>query len=186
MTLVVDGWLPSAVRVPSPNVDDRPAGARVELIVIHNISLPPGSYGGGHVRALFTNRLDPGAHPFFTKIADARVSAHLLIERDGLTTQFASFDRRAWHAGVSEFQGRPRCNDYSVGIELEGTDFEPFTEAQYAALNAALAVLCASYPVRWVCGHSDIAVERKTDPGPCFDWNRLAVPAAVSLHPRRS
>ena len=185
MTFLVDGWLPGAVRVPSPNVDDRPADARVELVVIHNISLPPGSYGGGHVRALFTNRLDPGAHPFFAGIAEARVSAHLLIERGGLSTQFASFDRRAWHAGASAFQGRPRCNDYSVGIEMEGTDFEPFTDAQYAALNAALAALCAAYPVRWVCGHSDIATERKTDPGPCFDWNRLAVPAAVSVHPRR-
>lgn len=183
MIPLVDGWLRDALHAPSPNVDDRPNGVRVELVVIHNISLPPGSYGGGHVHALFTNSLDPGRHPFFADIADARVSAHLLIERDGRITQFGSFERRAWHAGSSEFQGRSRCNDFSVGIELEGTDFEPFTALQYAALNGALAALCAAYPVRWVCGHSDIASERKTDPGPFFDWDRVAVPATVVLRP---
>lgn len=183
MNPLVDGWLRDAIHAPSPNVDDRPDGMRVELVVIHNISLPPGSYGGGHVHALFTNTLDGGRHPFFAGIADARVSAHLLIERDGRITQFGSFDRRAWHAGSSEFRGRSRCNDFSVGIELEGTDFEPFTDLQYAALNEALAALCAAYPVRWVCGHSDIACGRKTDPGPFFDWDRVAVPAAVSLRP---
>lgn len=186
MTVLVDGWLLAAARLPSPNVDERPQGAQVELIVIHNISLPPGSYGGGHVHALFTNRLDPGLHPFFAEIADARVSAHLLIERDGRITQFASFERRAWHAGASEFQGRARCNDFSVGIELEGSDFEAYTDAQYSELNAALAALCASYAVRCVCGHSDIAAERKTDPGPFFEWHRLAVPASVSLRSPRS
>ena len=186
MTSVVDGWLQGVARLPTPNADDRPPGEPVDLVVIHNISLPPGEYGLRNVQALFTNCLDPCAHPFFAQVAGARVSAHLLIERDGKITQFASFDRRAWHAGASAFDGRPRCNDYSIGIELEGSDFDAFTDAQYAALNAALAVLCASYPVRWVCGHSDIAAERKTDPGPCFDWNRLAVPAAVSLRPRRS
>lgn len=186
MTAVVDGWLEGINRVPSPNVDDRPAGAAVSLVVLHNISLPPGSYGGGHVRALFTNALDPGGHPFFAVIAAARVSAHLLIERDGAVTQFASFERRAWHAGASEFEGQPRCNDFSVGIELEGSDFEPFTDAQYAALNRALAALCASYPVRAVRGHSDVASGRKTDPGPFFDWDRLIVPAAVSLPTARA
>jgi AmpD protein len=186
MTPLVDGWLRDAVRVPSPNVDERPEGARVELIVIHNISLPPGRYGGGHVQALFANRLDPGEHPFFAEIADARVSAHLLIERDGRITQFASFDRRAWHAGTSAFQGRSRCNDFSVGIELEGSDFEPFTDAQYSALTTALSAVCAAYPVRFVCGHSDIAGERKTDPGPFFEWDRLALPAFVSLRPARA
>jgi AmpD protein len=183
---LVDGWLREASRVPSPNVDERPQGALVELVVIHNISLPPGRYGGGHVHALFTNRLDRAAHPFFAGIADARVSAHLLIERDGRITQFASFDRRAWHAGASEFLGRPRCNDFSIGIELEGSDFEPFADAQYDALNAALAAVCAAYPVRSVCGHCDIARERKTDPGPFFDWDRLALPAAVSRRPARA
>ena len=182
----VDGWLQGAVRVPSPNVDERPEGARIELIVVHNISLPPGRYGGGHVQALFTNRLDPGEHPFFAGIADARVSAHLLIERDGRITQFASFDRRAWHAGTSEFEGRSRCNDFSVGIELEGSDFEPFTDAQYDALNTAIRAVCAAYPVRFVCGHSDIAEHRKTDPGPLFEWERLALPASVSLRRARA
>lgn len=180
MSRIVDGWLTAAARAPSPNVDDRPAGAAVELVVIHNISLPPGRYGGGYVHALFTNALDPGVHPFFEEIADSRVSAHLLIERDGHLTQFAAFERRAWHAGASAFEGRPRCNDYSVGIELEGSDFEPFTDAQYDALNGALGALCAHYPVRAVVGHSDIAAGRKTDPGPFFDWQRLVVPRHVT------
>jgi AmpD protein len=180
MTALVGGWLQGVAHVPSPNVDDRPAAASADLIVIHNISLPPGEYGRGYVHALFTNRLDPQAHPFFEAIARARVSAHLLIERDGRVTQFASFDRRAWHAGSSEFMGRPRCNDFSVGIELEGSDFEPFSDAQYASLNDVLAIVCRAYPVRAVCGHSDIAADRKTDPGPFFDWRRLRLPPAVS------
>jgi AmpD protein len=186
MSALVDGWLQGVAHVPSPNVDDRPEGARVELVVVHNISLPPGSYGGGQVKALFTNRLDPRADPFFAEVAAARVSAHVLIERDGAITQFASFERRAWHAGVSEYQGRQRCNDFSVGIELEGTDFEPFTDAQYAALNRILAVLCDAYPIEAVCGHSDIASERKTDPGPFFEWRRLQLPAAVALPAARA
>ncbi len=143
---VVDGWLQGVARLPTPNVDDRPPGERVELVVIHNISLPPGEYGLRNVHALFTNRLDPCAHPFFAEVAGARVSAHLLIERDGTITQFASFDRRAWHAGASEFDGRPRCNDFSVGIELEGSDFDAFTDAQYAALNEALAAVLGRVP----------------------------------------
>jgi AmpD protein len=174
------GWLRGAVRLASPNVDDRPAGACVELVVVHNISLPPGVYGTGCVQAFFTNRLDPAADPYFAQIATLQVSAHLLIERDGRVTQFASFDRRAWHAGASEYAGRARCNDFSVGIELEGSDFEPFTDAQYASLDAALAALVAAYPVRAVCGHSDIAPGRKTDPGPYFEWQRLALPASVA------
>lgn len=181
MRALVDGWLQGIAHVPSPNVDDRPAEASAELVVIHNISLPPGEYGQGYVHALFTNRLDPKAHPFFENIAGARVSAHLLIERDGSVTQFASFDRRAWHAGASEFRGRSRCNDFSVGIELEGSDFEPFSDAQYSSLNDVLAILCRAYPVHAVCGHSDIAAGRKTDPGPFFDWGRLRLPPAVSL-----
>ena len=186
MTELVDGWLEGVTHVASPNVDDRPDGERIELIVLHNISLPPGSYGGGWVAALFTNRLDPQAHPFFAEIAGARVSSHLLIERNGAITQFASFQQRAWHAGASEFRGRPRCNDFSIGIELEGTDFEPFTDAQYLALNRALEILCRSYPIAAVCGHSDIAAGRKTDPGPFFDWARLVLPPTASLPFARS
>lgn len=181
MKRVIDGWLQGVARLPTPNVDDRPAGERVELVVIHNISLPPGEYGRRNVHALFTNRLDPCAHPFFAGVAGARVSAHILIERDGTITQFASFDRRAWHAGASEFNGRPRCNDFSVGIELEGSDFDAFTDAQYAALDEVLAAVLGEYPVRAVCGHSEIAGGRKTDPGPFFDWARLALPANLSL-----
>jgi AmpD protein len=181
MRRVVNGWLEGVACLPTPNVDDRPPGERVELVVIHNVSLPPGEYGLRNVHALFTNCLDPRAHPFFAEVAGARVSAHLLIERDGTITQFASFDRRAWHAGVSEFESRPRCNDFSIGIELEGSDFDAFTDAQYAALNEALAAILASYPVRAVCGHSEVAGGRKTDPGPFFDWARLALPDPVSL-----
>jgi AmpD protein len=186
MTAVRGGWLGGAVRVASPNADDRPPGATVELVVIHNISLPPGAYGGGHVQRLFTNSVDPRAHPFLAGIAAVRVSAHLLIERDGATTQFVPFDRRAWHAGASEFEGRPGCNDFSIGIELEGSDFEPFTDAQYGALNAALAALAAAYPLRAVRGHNDIAADRKTDPGPFFEWSRVLVPAGVSLPASRA
>jgi AmpD protein len=181
MTSIVDGWLQGVAHVPSPNVDERPSGVPIELVVLHNISLPPGRYGGGHVHALFTNTLDTGLDPYFAEIASARVSAHLLIERDGRVTQFASLEDRAWHAGVSEFEGRARCNDFSVGIELEGSDFEPFTDAQYASLNRAVALVCASYPVRAICGHSDIAPARKTDPGPFFEWRRLVLPTSVSL-----
>jgi AmpD protein len=182
----VNGWLEGVACLPTPNVDDRPPGERVALVVIHNVSLPPGEYGLRNVHALFTNCLDPRAHPFFADVAGARVSAHLLIERDGTITQFASFDRRAWHAGASEFEGRPRCNDFSVGIELEGSDFDAFTDAQYAALNEALAAVLASYPVHAVCGHGDIAGGRKTDPGPFFDWARLALPDTVSLPSARA
>lgn len=179
MSRIVDGWLVDADRVPSPNVDERPEGAVADLVVIHNISLPPGRYGTGCVRALFTNSLDPGLHPFLEQVAAARVSAHLLIERDGRVIQFAPFDRRAWHAGASSFEGRSRCNDFSIGIELEGSDFEPFADAQYRALDRVVAALCERYPVRAVVGHSDIAAGRKTDPGPFFDWDRLALPAGV-------
>jgi len=176
MNRVVDGWLQGVARLPTPNVDDRPAGESVELVVIHNISLPPGEYGRRNVQALFTNALDPRAHPFFAAVAGARVSAHLLIERDGTVTQFAPFDRRAWHAGVSEFDGRPRCNDFSVGIELEGTDATPYTSAQYETLAQIAAELCHAYPMLApdaVVGHSDVAPGRKSDPGIAFDWPML-------------
>jgi len=151
------GWLEAARRVPSPNFDARPGGVSIGLIVIHNISLPPGHYGGGRVEQLFTNTLDAAEHPSFAQIAGAHVSAHLLIERAGQITQFVSFDDRAWHAGASCFEGRPACNDFSIGIELEGTDFEAFTEPQYTALNHVLHALLSAYPVRAVRGHSYIA-----------------------------
>jgi AmpD protein len=167
------GWLEGAVRVPSPNCDVRPPGEIITLVVVHNISLPPGEFGGPGVEALFTNQLDPAAHPYFEKIKDLRVSAHFFIRRDGHLMQFVPCALRAWHAGVSSWQGRERCNDYSIGIELEGTDEAPFTEAQYVSLNQLLSVLRQAYPIAAVAGHSDIAPGRKTDPGPCFDWGRV-------------
>jgi len=179
--VAADGWIAGIDHLRSPNFDARPAGGCIELVVIHNISLPPGCYGQGQVARLFTNSLDATADPYFEQIAAARVSAHLLVERDGRLTQFVSLFDRAWHAGESVFEGRPRCNDFSIGIEVEGTDFEPFADAQYAALDAALAAIVATLPVRAVRGHSDIAAGRKTDPGPCFDWRRVSVPERISL-----
>lgn len=181
MTVNQDGWLNGISHVHSPNFDARPSGVAIELIVIHNISLPPGCYGGGHVRRLFTNSLDHHADPFFAQIAGVRVSAHLLVERSGTITQFVSFLSRAWHAGESTFKGRRGCNDFSIGIEVEGTDFEPFADAQYRALNRTIAALVAAYPIGALTGHSDIARNRKTDPGPYFDWHQIAVPSSVSL-----
>jgi AmpD protein len=183
---IVDGWLRGIAHEPSPNCDERPPGEQVELIVMHSISLPPGRYGGGHIKRLFCNHLEIGFDPYFEQLDGLRVSAHLLIERSGALTQFVSFNRRAWHAGASEFEGRPRCNDFSIGIELEGSDCEPFDEIQYATLNQALAAILLAYPVRAVRGHSDVAPGRKTDPGPHFDWDRLAVPPSVSLPARRA
>lgn len=167
------GWLAGAHRIDSPNCDARPAGCAVELIVIHNISLPPGVFGGDAVIELFTNRLDWDAHPYYQGIRGLRVSAHFLIRRDGSLIQFVPCGLRAWHAGASTWQGRERCNDFSVGIELEGDDETPFDDAQYAALNPLLRTLRRHYPIRAVCGHSEIAPGRKTDPGPLFDWQRL-------------
>ena len=181
MNIGVDGWLDGVRRVPSPNFDTRPADTAIELVVIHNISLPPGCYGGGYVARLFTNTLDPAADPYFAKIAAMCVSAHVLIERDGSVTQFVSFLDRAWHAGASTFEGRLRCNDFSVGIELEGTDFEPFAEVQYSNLNRLLTALQIAYPIRALRGHSHIAPDRKTDPGPFFDWRRIASVPSSSL-----
>jgi len=170
------GWLEGARRMPSPNFDKRPQGCDVELVVVHNISLPPGEFGGPYIDALFTNTLDPRAHSYFADIADLRVSAHLLIERDGRVTQYVPFSRRAWHAGESCFQDRTRCNDFSVGIELEGADDVPFEEMQYQRLAEVIRVLRAEWPgITWerIVGHSDIAPQRKTDPGPAFDWQKL-------------
>ncbi|MCY1517687.1 1,6-anhydro-N-acetylmuramyl-L-alanine amidase AmpD [compost metagenome] len=169
------GWCQGISHCPSPNFNCRPQG-EVSLLVIHNISLPPGQFGTGKVQEFFLNRLDPDEHPYFEGIRDLKVSAHFLIERDGAVTQFVSCNERAWHAGVSLFEGRENCNDFSVGIELEGTDDHPFTEPQYAALTALVAQLRFAYPAitpERICGHSDIAPGRKTDPGPAFDWARL-------------
>jgi AmpD protein len=184
MLTVVDGWLQGVKHEASPNADERPPGSSVDLVVVHNISLPPGEYGQGAVHELFTNRLDPRSHPFLAELVDARVSAHLLIERDGRVTQFVSFEQRAWHAGASEYEGRVRCNDFSIGVEVEGSDFQPYTDQQYEALNEVLGALLRVYPIAAVRGHRDIAPGRKTDPGPFFDWSRLALPRAVSFPPK--
>ena len=176
-----DGWLEGVCRIDSPNFDARPAGAAIGLVVVHNISLPPGRYGGGHISRLFTNTLDVSADPYFLQLVGVHVSAHVLIERTGAVTQFVSFRDRAWHAGVSLFNGRTACNDFSIGIEVEGTDFEAFSDAQYAALNSVFAALLTAYPIEAVRGHSNIAPDRKTDPGPFFDWGRLDLPSSVSV-----
>lgn len=167
-----DGWLTESKHVPSPHYDDRPDAEAPSLLVVHNISLPPGEFGGPYIDALFTGTLDASAHPYFADIAQLRVSAHCLIRRDGQIIQYVPFDKRAWHAGVSQYQGRERCNDFSVGIELEGTDVLPYTEAQYQQLAALTGLLIAHYPAiaQHMTGHSDIAPDRKTDPGPAFDW----------------
>ena len=171
--LDASGWLAAARRLPSPNCDARPEDMAIELIVIHNISLPPGVFDGDAVIDLFTNRLDWDAHPYFQGIRGLKVSAHFFIRRDGSLIQFVPCTQRAWHAGASNWQGRERCNDFSVGIELEGSDDLPFTDAQYAALIPLVRQLKQTYPIAAVVGHSDIAPGRKTDPGPHFDWQRL-------------
>ncbi len=169
-----DGWCEGMVHEPSPNFDARAADAGIDLLVIHNISLPPGRFGGSHIADLFCNRLDCDADPYFDQLRQLRVSAHFLIRRDGAAIQFVSANDRAWHAGVSSFRGRERCNDFSIGIELEGTDFEPFAPAQYATLARLTAALAARYRLRDVQGHEHIAPVRKTDPGPFFDWSLYA------------
>ncbi len=180
--VAADGWVAGVDRLRSPNADARPPEAQVSLVVIHNISLPPGSYGSGHVERLFLNQLDVGTDGFLARVAGARVSAHLYIDRSGRCIQFVSCLDRAWHAGASAFRGRQRCNDFSVGIELEGSDFEPFTDVQYVSINALLHALAAAYPLEAVVGHSDIATDRKTDPGPFFDWARLRVSPDLIAH----
>jgi AmpD protein len=171
----VCAWLPQARHVDSPNFGERPAGAVIDLLVIHNVSLPPGEFGGPWVEALFCNRLDPTAHPYFATVANNPVSAHLFIRRDGEAMQFVALDKRAWHAGRSRWQGRVECNDYSIGIELEGTDDTPFTDAQYDRLVTLTREIMLRYPgitAERIVGHSDVAPGRKTDPGPAFDWVR--------------
>ncbi len=173
MRLNAEGWIEGIRHVPSPNFDSRPGEGQVDLVVIHAISLPPGQYGGPAILELFTNRLDPTAHPYFETLRGLRVSAHFLIRRDGEPIQFVSTRDRAWHAGVSRWRGRERCNDFSIGIELEGCDADAFTEAQYATLHTLLNALARHHPIRDIAGHCHIAPERKTDPGPHFDWTRL-------------
>lgn len=169
-----EGWLEGVTQIASPNQDARPEGMPIELVVVHAISLPPDQFGGDGIVQLFTNQLDPQAHEYYAEIAHLRVSAHFLIRRNGDVLQFVATQDRAWHAGVSSWQGRERCNDFSIGIELEGSDFVAFEPIQYQQLNALLKILKTSYPIRAIVGHSDIAPGRKTDPGPFFDWQALA------------
>jgi AmpD protein len=172
----VTGLLSGARQVASPNCDARPEGCAVDLAVVHGISLPPGEFGGPWIDALFNNALDPEAHPYFREIHQLKVSAHLLIRRDGELVQYVPFHKRAWHAGVSSFQGRERCNDFSIGIELEGCDDRPYEPIQYQRLGEVLTALMAAYPAinpARIAGHCDIAPGRKVDPGPYFEWPRL-------------
>jgi len=172
-TIDAAGIVAAARQIPSPNCDARPDGD-VRLVVIHGIALPPGEFGGDGIERLFTNRLDPTQHPYYAEIADLRVSSHFVIRRDGALIQFVPCGHRAWHAGVSCWNGHQRCNDFSIGIELEGTDDTPYEDAQYATLLKLIDALRARYPIEDVVGHSDIAPGRKTDPGPAFDWTRVA------------
>jgi AmpD protein len=172
-TVSPEGWLDTALQIPSPNQDARPRNTDIELLVIHNISLPPSQYGGDGIIQLFTNCLDPEQHPYYREIYQRKVSAHFLIRRDGSLIQFVSCLQRAWHAGVSSWRGRENCNDFSIGIELEGSDFESFEPIQYATLNQLIKALESTYPITAIKGHSDVAPGRKTDPGDFFDWGKL-------------
>lgn len=172
LILDANGFVQQATQLSSPNFDARPAN-EISLIVIHNISLPPSQYGGTGIIELFTNCLNPNEHPYYAEIYTRKVSSHFLIRRDGTLIQFVSTLQRAWHAGASQWQGRERCNDFSVGIELEGSDFEAFKAAQYKTLNALIKTLKTTYPIQHIVGHSDIAPGRKTDPGPFFEWEKI-------------
>ena len=165
-----DGWYGAAQCIESPNYDARPVDAAIDLAVIHAISLPPGVFKGDGVTQLFRNQLNPAEHPYYAQIAGLKVSSHFFIRRDGALIQFVPVTARAWHAGVSCWGGRERCNDFSIGIELEGDDLTPFTAAQYQTLDTLLPALSAVLPLRAITSHSHIAPGRKTDPGPCFDW----------------
>lgn len=181
------GWLDGVERLESPNCNDRPSGVAADLIVVHGISLPPGEFGGPWIDRLFTNTLPPTAHPYFAAVAGSPVSAHLLIRRTGALTQYVPFHRRAWHAGESCHEGRKACNDFSIGIELEGTDTVAYEDAQYSALARVVSALCACYPAlspERIVGHSDIAPGRKTDPGMAFDWPRAR--ALIALETKGS
>lgn len=171
MNIDSKGWCTDAMRLDSPNQNDRPENQAIDLLVIHNISLPPGEFGGHYITDLFLNRLDCDRHPFFDQLRSLNVSSHFLIRRNGTLIQFVSADKRAWHAGVSAYRGRQGCNDFSIGIEMEGTDYVPFMPQQYDTLVLLTAALCRRYPLETVTGHQYIAPVRKTDPGPFFDWN---------------
>lgn len=173
---VGSGWLAGARRCPSPNRDARPDPQAIELLVVHGISLPPGCFGGDAIDRLFTNTLDPDADPSFQALAELRVSAHLLVRRHGELVQYVPFHERAWHAGESCWSGRTACNDFTIGVELEGTDHEPYAPVQYARLAEVVRALASAYPrfdTTHLVGHADIAPDRKTDPGPAFEWARL-------------
>jgi N-acetyl-anhydromuramoyl-L-alanine amidase len=180
MARAAEGWLAGARRVASPNCDSRPRDAAVSLVVLHAISLPRGEYGGDAVERLFTNRLDPAAHPAYADLAGLKVSSHFLIRRDGALIQFVPLQKRAWHAGASRWRGRERCNDFSLGIELEGVDDGAFAPVQQRCLEALLRELAARLPLRALAGHSDVAPGRKRDPGSGLDWRRLL--RALSHH----
>ncbi len=184
--VMADGWCRDVLRAISPNFDARPADAKIDLLVIHNISLPPGQFGGPAIPDLFANCLDCDAHPYFDQLRALRVSSHFLIRRDGTVMQFVSTRDRAWHAGLSSFGGRERCNDFSIGIELEGTDFEPFSRIQYEILAALSVALQRAYPLTDVAGHEHIAPGRKTDPGPFFNWRDYEARYQKLLHRRPS
>ena len=173
MKIDENGLLQSVEYLPSPNCDDRPDGVPVDLVVIHGISLPPGRFGGPWISQLFTNQLNQDEDPYFAEICDLKVSSHLLIRRDGKVIQYVPFAKRAWHAGESCFQGRHRCNDFSIGIELEGADDQPYANIQYEQLAEIVAMIIDHYPgvtEQRVTGHADISPQRKTDPGQAFDW----------------
>lgn len=182
ITIDAEGICPAALRRDSPHRDARPEGCGVSLVVIHGISLPPGDFGGPYIDDLFLGRLDPDAHPYFRDVAPARVSSHFLVRRNGALIQYVPCAMRAWHAGESSWKGRGRCNDFSIGIELEGADDVPYAEPQYETLAALVRALFARYGTLDVAGHSDIAPGRKTDPGPYFDWTRLR----QSIEPTRA
>ena len=182
--IIAQGWLLDARQVSSPNYDQRPEGVEPDLIVIHSISLPPCEYGGSWIDDLFTNQLDPSAHPYFADIAHLRVSSHVMIRRDGEIVQYVPFNERAWHAGESVYEGRECCNDFSIGIELEGCDDDGYTAQQYAQLGRVIASLLAHYPTlsaERITGHSDIAPGRKTDPGIHFAWSKMRDSIGKSL-----
>lgn len=173
---ITEGWLPRATRLPSPNYDPRPVGVEIDLVVVHGISLPPGIFGGPYIDQFFCNQLDFDAHPYFSRLRGRQLSTHLLIRRGGEMTQYVPFTLRARHAGESEYQGRQACNDFSIGIELEGADETPYTPAQYSRLVEVTAALIRAYPgirPERIVGHSDISPGRKSDPGPAFDWERF-------------
>ena len=176
------GWLHGVQHVASPNFGPRPASVDINLIVIHSISLPPGEFGGGEIARLFTNTLDWQAHPYFQQIEGIEVSAHFVVDRQGLITQFVSCDERAWHAGRSSFQGRDNCNDFSIGIELEGLEGDAFDVAQYEALTALIYSICEEYPIQAVTGHEHVAPGRKFDPGAQFDWQALRKRFGFLIH----